>query len=409
MIPPEDLIEVDAWRQRLLDGVRALEAIEVDLGDAPGHAAAEDVVAAEDLPPFANSAVDGYAVLAADLERASADEPASLRVEGEIAAGSVSYREVIPGTAQKIMTGAPVPPGADAVVMVEWTERRGERVLVRRPATRGLNIRPAGESVSRGERVLERGAAIRAPEAGLLASLGRTRISVVRRPRVAVLSTGTELVPVDRAPGPGQIRDSNRVQLLAAARAAGAVPVDLGRAPDDEGEILSKVKSGAASADLLVTTGGVSVGDYDATREAFRRLGTVGTYRVRMRPGKPQAFGHVEGTPVFGLPGNPVSSYVVFDQFVRPAIRKMAGFRKWTRDPIRARLVEPVRKARGLAEFVRAVLSTDAGGAWTARAAGPQGSGIQMSLVRANGLLLLPPEPEAYAAGESVWAERWDE
>ena len=399
------LVPVDEHRARILAQVPILEEERVQLLDARGRVLAEDVASDEDLPPFDNSAVDGFAVRAADLAGASREHPRSLRVREHLPAGTVAREPVAAGTAARIMTGAPVPPGADAVVMVEWTDGGSAAVAVYTPVSPGDNVRPRGESVRAGDLVLERGQVLGPAELSMLASLGRTAVRTIRPPRVALLSTGDELVPLGTAPGPGQIRDSNRYGLIAQVAELGATPIDLGLVGDDEGRLRALVARGLAEADCLVTSGGVSVGDYDLTKRILGELGSIAPYRVAMKPGMPQVFGIAAGgKPVFGLPGNPVSSLVVFDQFVRPALLKMAGHRQVTRPRLLAVAAETIRKPRGKVHFVRAVVD-NVDGVLHARPTGPQGSGILRSLVLANALMILDADVESIAAGDHVPVE----
>jgi molybdopterin molybdotransferase len=386
---------------RITEAVPVLPAVELDFREAAGLVLAEAIVADADLPAWPNSGMDGWAVRAADIAEASADTPARLRIAGDLPAGRAADMPVGPGEAIRIMTGAPIPPGADAVAIVETSRTEGNTVLLSEAVRPGANVRRAGENVRAGETVLEPGHPLRPADIGLLASLGQTRVRVHPRPRVGVLSSGDELVPPESQPGPGQIRDSNRFTLLAHLAALGFPAVDLGNSPDREEELADLFRRGAASCDVLVSSGGVSVGDYDLTKTVLSRLGTMHFWRVAIRPGKPLAFGFVDGTPVFGLPGNPVSSLVVLDQFVRPALRRMAGHARLARPIWRATLEESIRRAPGRTEFLRAVIRWD-GRRFVARSTGPQGSGILKSLSRANGFLVVPPEVSELPAGIEV-------
>ncbi len=398
------LIPVEEFRARVLAAVPVLDAETVPLPELRGRVLAEDVVAADDIPPFANSAMDGYAVRAADVAGAGANHPVTLPVVEHVPAGRVPRRAIGPGEAARIMTGAMLPAGADAVVMVEETDGGNREVMIRRAASAGDNVRPAGESVCRGETVLERGSIIGPAHVGMLATLGHIRARVARRPRVALLSTGDELVPPEASPGPGQIRDSNRYGLIAQVAAFGALPIDLGLVADNEKELRAAIAQGLAVADCLVTSGGVSVGDADLTRRVLTDFGEIVTLRVAIKPGMPQAFGLAGGKPVFGLPGNPVSSLVVCDQFVRPALRKMAGHTQLLRPRQTAVMAEPLQKPAGKTHFLRAIVDERAG-TLVARLTGPQGSGNLRSLVLANALVILESEVTRVAAGENVSVE----
>jgi len=388
-------------KQRIHAALPVMPALEASFTGALGHVLAEDVVAGENLPPFANSSMDGFAVRADDLATATPDTPARLLVVDDLPAGRVPKRGVGAGEAIRIMTGAPSPPGADAVAIVETSRPDGTHVYIDKPARAGANIRLAGESVARGSTALKAGSLVRAAEVGLLASLGATRVRVYGKPVVALVSSGDELVPPDATPGPGQIRDSNRFTLAAHLASLGYTVLDGGNAPDVESELEACFLRAAAAADVVVSTGGVSVGDHDLTKLVLSRLGTMDFWRVAIRPGKPLAFGFIEGKPVFGLPGNPVSSLVILDQIVRPALRHMAGHRRTDRETWTAVLEEPIRRAPGRTEFIRAVIRWD-GGHFLARSTGPQGSGILASMSRANGFLVVPAEVSELPVGASV-------
>jgi len=363
--------------------------------------------------------MDGFAVRAADTAGATRERPVRLRLTGRLAAGSVPGAEVGRGETLAIMTGAPLPPGADAVVPVEatqaWDAASGRmqagftasEVEVYAPASPGEHIRRRGGSVAVGDRILEAGQVIRAPEVGILSSLGHLLVNVHPLPRVGVVSTGNELVAPSETPGPGQIRDSNRPALLAAIRGYGFPAVDAGHAPDREEDLERTLLAGVSSCDFLLTIGGVSVGEHDLTWRVLTRLGEVEAYKVAVKPGKPQAFGRVRGTPVFGLPGNPVSSLVVFDTFVLPSLKKLAGRRDLLWPTFPARLAEPLTRRPGRAEFVRVRLTVE-DGQWTARPTGHQGSGRMVSMVSANGYAILPAETEALAAGDRVSCQLWE-
>lgn len=407
-------------REKVLSGVAVLPAEERAVRDAMGLCVSEEVRAKRAMPPFDNSAMDGYAVRAEDTRGASEEKPARLNVLAERRAGTMGEARVAPGGAVRIMTGAAIPEGADAVVMVESTNFwNPEAAAARRPRTTnepveireevppGANIRRRGESVDEGAVVLDAGRRIGGPELGLLLSVGVNRVVVHPRPRVAVLSTGDELCPPGTEPAPGQIPDSNRPALLALLAEHGFPTEDLGLAGDDEAELSDRILTGAERADFLLTSGGVSVGDYDLTRRVLDRVGDVEAYRVRVKPGKPQLFGRVGNTPVFGLPGNPVSSLVVFDVFVLPALRKMAGYRDFFLPQFIARLAEPITRRRGRVEFMRVRLWVE-NGVWMVRQAGPQGSGILSSMTRANGYAILPESVDRLETGSAVLCQRWE-
>lgn len=394
------LAEVQA---EILGAVSRLGAERRALGDALGSVLAESVVAPDDVPPFANSAMDGYAVRAADTAAADERAPAHLRVVGELPAGRAPTIGVGAGEAIRIMTGAPMPSGADAVVMVERTERTGaDGVLVSVPAQPHDHVRDAGGDVSAGDRVFEPGTVLEPAHIGVLANLGMSDVSVWRRARVGVLSTGDELVDSSRPLAPGEIRDSNRPMLLALAAAAGAEPVDLGVARDDEALIVSRLARGIATCDALLTSGGVSVGDYDYVKAALDRLGSLTWSQVAIRPAKPLAFGVVDGTPVFGLPGNPVSSLVSFELFARPALLKMSGHAMLDRPVIEAGAAEAMGRRRdGKLHLDRVRLSLDARGRYRATRTASQSSNALSATATADGLALIP-DGEGVGAGDTV-------
>lgn len=391
------LVPVSEALARMLEGLEPVGTERVRIEDAGGRVLAEALRAKEDLPPWRTSAVDGYALAAASL----AAIPIELPVVDRVTAGRMPSRAVGAGEAAQVMTGAPVPDGADAIVMVEQCEPlAGDRVRVRARAEPGENLRHAGEAMRRGETVLEPGIALTPARIALAAAAGHAELVVRRRVRAAVLSTGDELAPPGSRPRPGQIYDSNRYGLLAALREFGAEAIDLGVASDDAGDFERRL-DGAADADLLVTSGGVSMGERDVVKEVLARRGGVEFITVAMRPGKPQAFGRVGRAAFFGLPGNPVSSMVVFELFVRPALRLLAGYRVLARTPLRARLEETFSKKAGLAHFLRAVVRAEGAG-FAARLTGPQGSHVVRSMAEANALLHIPAETTRVAAGDEV-------
>jgi molybdopterin molybdotransferase len=370
----------------------------VPLEDALGLVASVDVVAEEAIPPFENSAMDGYAVQAADT-------PGRLRVVGSIAAGEDPAGVVVgPGEAVRIMTGAAVPSGADAVVLVERTRTEGDEVEIEIGVEPGTAVRTVGDDVQKGDVVLRAGSVITPGRLGVLASLGVRRAPVRRRPRVGVLSTGDELVTGSEPLRPGQIRDSNRPTLLALLREAGAEAVDLGCAPDDEAAITDAIQAGTSACDAVLTSGGVSMGDYDLVKVVLDRIGEMRWLQLALRPAKPFAFGVVGGTPVFGLPGNPVSSMVSFELLARPALRQMLGFPPDQLDRPRASAVadEPLRRTPdGKLHVVRVVRSMGADGRYHVRSAGGQGSHQLSAMAVATGLALVP-DGDGVAAGGDV-------
>lgn len=410
----EEVLFMEVWqaREEILAHIEPLEPEAVPLLDALGRTLAEDVAAGEDIPPFDNSAMDGYAVRAADVSAAAPEAPVALQVIATLAAGESAGTAVQTQTAIRIMTGAPLPPGADAVVPFEDTdEGSGEpgRVRILRAVQPGANVRQAGEDVRRGEVVLERGALLRPAEIGLLASLGRPQVQVTRRPRVAVIATGDELVDIGEPLTPGKIRNSNGYSNAAQVRKYGGEPLLLPIARDTTTAVTERIEEGIArGADLFLTSGGVSMGDYDLVKRVLHDLGHIDFWQVRMQPGKPMAFGHIRGVPLIGLPGNPVSAMVVFEQFARPAILKMQGRRALRKPEVEATLLDDAKAYTDRVRFLRAIVTQDVAGQWTARLTGPQGSGILSSMVRANGLAIIPKQEGKVRAGTRVWVQMLD-
>ena len=386
----------------------------VATADALGRVLAEPVVSTRTLPPADNSAMDGYALRCTDLAGATREAPVVLRVVFEVPAGGTSpKRALAPGEAARIFTGAPIPPGADAVVRQEDTEREGVLVRVRTVPRPGENVRPAGEDVRTGELVLDSGAELGPAALGLLASLGRTVVAVRQRPRVAVVSGGDELVEPDTAPFNGKIVSSNSYTLSAQCRLAGAEPIYLGIARDTPDALEERLRAGSR-ADLIVSSGGVSVGDRDYVRPVLEKLGcTLVFWGVQMKPGYPIVFGRFgdTGPLVFGLPGNPVSAMVTFEQFVRPVLRKMAGHTALFRPLVCATLAHDFEKAAGRMHFVRVFLEPKPGaaGEFVARSTGTQSSGVLRSMALAHGLLILPAAKTRLYAGERGVVQVLDE
>jgi molybdopterin molybdotransferase len=402
----------------VLAGVSILSAEEVPLLEGLGRVLAQEVTAQDSLPPFANSSMDGYALVAADLSEASAQSPATLKVVGDVAAGAVPNVTVEQGTAVRIMTGAPLPPGADAVVPVEDTNevwRNRERPLptniqVTRRVKPGDYIRHPGEDIESGQTILQRGHILRPQEVGVLASLGVSHVSVIRRPKVAILATGDELLEVDQPLQPGKIRNSNGYTQAAQVMALGAEPIQLGIAGDTETAVRQKLQTGLdANVDLFISSAGVSVGAYDVVKAVLEQEGNVGFWRVRMRPGKPLAFGHYHDVPYLGLPGNPVSAMVSFERFARAAIRKMAGHTQLERSTL-AVTVQNEINSDGRESYIRAIVSLHEE-EYRASLTGDQGSHIMTSLVKANALLIVPEGVTHVPAGSQLdaWMIDWPE
>jgi molybdopterin molybdotransferase len=396
------MLTVEKALEGVLSYFHTLEAEQVPIVEALGRVLAEDVHSDLDIPPHSNSAMDGYAVLAADTVGAGAESPRRLRVIGDLAAGYVTETQVTPGTVIRIMTGAPVPPGADAVVRFEDTEKEGEWVDILAEVPVGKNVRLAGEDVRKGALVLRRGSRIRPQEVGMLAALGRKQVLVTRRPRVAILATGDEVVEIDAPLAPGKIRNSNSYSNAAQVIRCGGVPVLLGIARDQVEDLTQKIQAGLAQkVDLFLTSGGVSVGDFDVVKEVLAAEGDMTFWRVRMKPGKPFAFGQIGGVPLLGLPGNPVSAMVSFELFARPAIFKMLGLEEWRRPTVEATLMNEVKRKDERRHYWRVRVQPE-GGEYRAYLTGEQGSGILSSMVQANGLAVIPEEWSDVPAGSRV-------
>jgi len=396
------MLSVEKALEGVLSYFHTLEAEQVPIVEALGRVLAEDVHSDLDIPPHSNSAMDGYAVLAADTIGAGPESPRRLRVIGDLAAGYVTETQVTPGTVIRIMTGAPVPPGADAVVRFEDTEKEGEWVDILAEVPVGKNVRLAGEDVRKGELVLRRGSRIRPQEVGMLAALGHKQVLVTRRPRVAILATGDEVVEIDAPLAPGKIRNSNSYSNAAQVIRCGGVPVLLGIARDQVEDLTQKIQAGLAQkVDLFLTSGGVSVGDFDVVKEVLAAEGDMTFWRVRMKPGKPFAFGQIGGVPLLGLPGNPVSAMVSFELFARPAIFKMLGLEEWRRPTVEATLMNEAKRKDERRHYWRVRVQPE-GGEYRAYLTGEQGSGILSSMVQANGLAVIPEEWSDVSAGSRV-------
>src|SRR2546425_3352253 len=384
------MISVEEALERILAEIRPLNVIQVPLSESPGLVLAQDIVAQEDMPPFANSAMDGFALLSRDSQP-RAGQPPRLRVTGGVAAGYVADHAVEEGTTMRIMTGAPVPPGADTVIQVELTRSAGpgsEWVEILEAVKPGNNIRPAGEDMRRGQTVLLRGSEIGPWEIGVLATLGWSTVPVVRRPHVAIVSTGDEVVDVGEPLQPGKSRNSNGYLLEAAVRQAGVEAHRLGIAQDTV-ESLREKFSEAMHDDLIITSGGVSVGDFDLVKNIMAEQGEINFWRINMRPGKPVAFGHIGSVPLLGLPGNPVSAAVTFELFARPVIRKMLGHTRLLRPQIDVVVEDGVSDRAMRRHYVRAQVQWR-DGRFVARTTGNQGSHITTSLLNANALVIVP-------------------
>jgi len=418
------MISVEEALEKVLSYVDVLETESAPILESQGQVLAEDIVSNIDIPPLDNAAMDGYAVRADDTRGASGQSPRFLRVIDTVIAGAISRREVTPGTAVRIMTGAPVPAGADSVIRFEDTDEAGRlssnshEIGILCEVRSGLNIRCAGEDIARGATVLGKGTVIRPAEVGVLASLGMSTVKVIRRPVVAVLATGNELVAISQPLPAGKIYNSNTYSVAALVRRYGGIPKILGIALDSEKSLVTKLRQGL-DADMLITSGGVSVGDYDMVKDVLASEGEISFWTVRMKPGKPLAFGAFRGVakdgsprriPHLGLPGNPVSSMLTFELFARPAMLKMMGKKNLAKPVIDAVLEEPVVNTDGRRMYLRAIVSKR-GNKHYARLTGPQGSGILTSMSLANGLVVIPEDTARAKAGEIVKVIMlgWDE
>jgi molybdenum cofactor synthesis domain-containing protein len=378
--------------------VQPLPPIQLPFYEALGLVLAEDIFAAEPMPPFAAASVDGFAVIAAD-------GPGRRRIVGDQMAGYMAEVRVEPGTAARVTTGAPIPPGADTMVMVEQTEEKNGYVdILTADLQPGSNIRPVGQDIEPGQRVLPARTVIGPAELGLLGTVGKTMVTVYRQPTVAVMSTGDEILEPHESLRPGQIRDANRFTLMGAVRQAGAVPLDLGIVRDKTSTLQETIERGLAQADALLTSGGVSMGQLDLVKPYLASRGIVHFGRVNTKPGKPVTFATVEGKPCFAMPGFPVSALVSFEIFVRPALLKMAGYRRIYRPREKAVLTHRVKHAAARTEFQRVILTRRTDGLLTASTTGFQGSGRLLSMVGANGLIVLPHGQEDFEAGSVVEA-----
>jgi molybdopterin molybdotransferase len=394
------MITVNDARDLVLSKLHALPSKRLDLAEAHGCVLAEDIVAAEPVPAFDNSAMDGYAVRSVDLGGATPEAPMVLEIVGEQPAGSVTRRGVGPGEAIHIMTGAPLPSGADAVVMVEYTRRCDGRVHVLRSVEPWENVRRRAEDIPVDQRVLPAGRCVSAGAIGLLAGLGYANVAVIPRPVVAILSTGDELLEPGRALEPGKIRDSNSHCIAALIREADAVPLHMGIARDDERALRAALER-CLSADIVVTSGGVSVGDYDLVKRVLAELGEMLMWKVGQRPGKPLAFGMIRGKPLFGLPGNPGAALVSFENFVRPAIGKLAGREDCRRDTLDVVLGDNLRTRKGFRTYLGVTLER-ADGRVVAKEAGLRSSGALHGMANADALLEIPEDIEQVQAGDSA-------
>jgi molybdopterin molybdotransferase len=414
-----DMIPVEEALERILATVHVLEPEVRPILDCLGQVLAEDIVAGFDIPPHDNAAMDGFAVLAGDTSAAGMAKPVYLDVIGEVAAGYTSSLTVTMGKAVRIMTGAPLPAGADAVVQFEntdETERKRDKkpldkIGIFEPAARGLSIRLKGEDIQSGQVVLKKGSTLYPADIGVLASLGRAQATVIRRPVISVLSTGDELCPAGQPPGPGQIYDSNTYTIAANIAMCGGIASITGIGRDTLASLQEKIRQGLDT-DMLITSGGVSKGDYDMVKDVLSAMGAISFWTVRMKPGKPIAFGTLKAgggrdIPHLGLPGNPVSSMTTFERFARPAILKMMGKTDFTRPTVPAVIDRDIVNDDGRRVYARVHVSRAADG-WQASLTGPQGSGILTSMSAANGLAILPEDCPLARAGDKLMVQLLD-
>lgn len=403
-----EMISLEEARALVLSHVRPLPVETVPVLEAVGRVAAADLASDIDIAPFAHSAMDGFAVRASELAGASPESPVELDVIAEVAAGDVFEGVIGAGQCVRIMTGAPLPADADAVVKYEVVNavsgdgKPGSRVVFRAPADARANVREAGEEARAGEVVVGRGEVVGTAGVGFLASCGITEMPTYRRPRVAVIAIGSELVAPTEVPAPGKIRNSNSYALAACAQAAGAVPAVLPIVEDTHEALAAAVRDAAASYDFVMTSGGASNGDFDFIKPVVEELGQLLMTTVNMRPGKAQTFGLVDGTPVFGLPGNPAAAYVGFEMIVRPALRKMQGFSRFERPVVKARLSTDAKKRDSRRIFLRSTLSKDEAGGYVVTPAKNQSSGLFGPIQRSNCMAILPEGLESRTAGSVV-------
>jgi molybdopterin molybdotransferase len=415
------MLSVEEALQKILNEINILEEESVPIMEALGQVLAEDIKSDINVPPLDNSSMDGYAVQSEDTKEASEKTPKVLKVIDAVMAGAISSKEVVPGTAIRIMTGAPIPRGADSIIQFEDTDdEKNKNAAASRPATQvslfaetkpGQNVRRAGESIASGKTVLKKGTVIRPSEIGLMASIGHSKVRVVRRPVVAVLSTGNEIVDISQPLPEGKIYDSNAYSIASLVKRYGGIPKILGISRDDEKELVGKLKQ-AQDADMLLTTGGVSMGDYDMVKDILARDGEMVFWKVRVKPGKPLAFGKIKGKdkngklksiPHLGLPGNATSCMVSFEIFVRPALLKMMGKKNLAKPTIEVIMEDSIKNNDGRRIYDRAIIQKR-DGHYYARLTGPQGSGILTSMSLANGLVLIPEDIHEVNKGDIVQA-----
>jgi molybdopterin molybdotransferase len=402
------MISVAEAVKTILAHINILGTERIDIRSALGRVLAEDITSPITIPPRDNSAMDGYAVRFEDIRGATRQNPVRLKILGDIPAGYTAPQPIAAGETYRIMTGAPLPEGADTVVMQEDTEAQAGIVQIYKDDGRGNHIRRAGEDISAGDTVVSAATVLKPADIGVLSSIRKAFVTVYQKPRVAILSTGDELVDVDEELAGGKIVSSNSYSLYALVQDSGALPLSLGIARDTRDALRAKFREGL-NADMIISSGGVSVGDYDFVKDVLQDIGAeMKFWKVAMRPGNPLAFGIISGKPAFGLPGNPVSVMVSFEQFVRPAIRKMSGHTRLFRQVIDATAQEAVAIKKDRKYFIRCRVS-ERDGQYVATTTGEQGSGILMSMAKANGLMIISEEKEGVSAGERVKVQILDQ
>ena len=400
------MISFHEARSKMLEGIKPLPPEKCRLEDLLGRMLAQDVTASFDIPPRDNSAMDGFAVIASDVAGASEQSPVTLQIIEDVPAGQVAAKSLKPGQAIRIMTGAQIPANADSVIPVEETSTgiSNTEVRILMAVRQGANVRRQGEDVTAGQLLITKGTRLRPQEVGLIASLGLTEVLASKQPVVGIISSGNEVAAPGQPLKPGQIYDANRFSIGGQVKEAGALVRDYGIIADDLAKIKETLNQAARECDVVITSGGVSVGDYDLMKQALSELGQMNFWQVKQKPGKPLAYGHINGKPVVGLPGNPVSSMVVCDQYVRSLLLKMQGSQNIFKAPITAVCDQAVKKPAGKTQFLRAKVKWQ-DGAYHAVLTGPQGSGILTSMVQADGLMILPEECEGVKPGDMVQLE----
>lgn len=402
------MISVEEALKTILINFRPLGLEKINILDGRGRVIGEDILASRNIPSANNSAMDGYAVRHIDTKGAARDKPLKLKIIEDIPAGKVALKKINKGEAARIMTGAVIPEGADAVVRQEDTLKDGKTVIIYTSAKKADHIRFAGEDVRKSELVMKKGGALRPADIGMLAALGKAFVSVYQKPRVAIMSTGDELVDIEIDPPPGKIVNSNSYSLAAQVLECGAIPIMLGISKDKKSDLEETFKT-AMHADLIISSGGVSVGDFDFVKNVMGEIGNaMHFWQVAMRPGKPLAFGAIEGVPLFGLPGNPVSAMVSFEQFVRPSLLKMQGYKNIFRQTIKAICAEDFQKQAGFKHFIRAVVKKGKS-KYVVTTTGDQGSGILKSMVTANGLIVMGENETRIEKGTEVTVQLLDD